>query len=839
MTTTEQTFSHLEELFKSKIPPRDNHHKTNKSSQAERVPVSRTPVMPSLSAPANAEELRTFWKTLRAFYRNGSVSEATTAGRLLPALLAPYGDIKRVRHDYPVWISDDGASSGPVVPIAELLNRALTSIAPNAADARILRDNLGRLEKIIRDLVDNTGDACLFQDVLEPAMDRLQSELHIAGPEAKSLAEDIEKFGKALPATGWLCSFSPAVPLRILLAAIQTGVLSNRQALADDVKALRAHLKDLLRIEHEKSPESIRPDTLQSSYGYGSSFINLEKLVSVMPEAATESMPVERQTRIQSALNVLERMAEYFPQDAEFFVSRSVHEDWKRVLSMAHGSGNPRILEPGTACRTAMGLFDEQMNRMAELIAAVRIARLESEGRYDPDIHDAYFKEFDWRNLSAAELASCPPVILIATASDIMNRELADFSTMLSSCRPIKTMIVRDLPNDAGQTPTFMYQQELGALAVSHRGTFVLQSTAIHPVHLYETMSRGLSSHMPAVFHLLSPFPSEGVHGYVWSGAALESRTFPEFVYDQLEGTRWGSRFNVEQNPQADQEWPLYEMSYFEADRKEASTSISLTVADFHALSPAWSSQFMAVPPEYWTDDLVLFAEYIRLKPTEAYARVPFVWMVDAQNVLHKVATTHLMTLVAQERLDFWHFIQEFGGINSYHVDRAVDRVRLEMEEDKVREIAALEEKHRAALAEARQETAREAMEKLTAVLLELDTLPQVLPKAQTALGTELAPAEVPAPVTPESAEEAVVTSDPWIETIRCTSCNECTNLNPNAFKYDGNKQAFIADAKACTYAQLVVAAEKCPAKCIHPGLPLNPGEAGLDDLLKRAALFN
>ena len=77
-----------------------------------------------------------------------------------------------------------------------------------------------------------------------------------------------------------------------------------------------------------------------------------------------------------------------------------------------------------------------------------------------------------------------------------------------------------------------------------------------------------------------------------------------------------------------------------------------------------------------------------------------------------------------------------------------------------------------------------------------------------------------------------------YIETARCSTCNECTQINNKMFAYDGNKQAYIADLNAGTYAQLVEAAENCQVSIIHPGKPCNPDEAGLDELLKRAELF-
>ncbi len=101
-------------------------------------------------------------------------------------------------------------------------------------------------------------------------------------------------------------------------------------------------------------------------------------------------------------------------------------------------------------------------------------------------------------------------------------------------------------------------------------------------------------------------------------------------------------------------------------------------------------------------------------------------------------------------------------------------------------------------------------------------------------------PKEEPAEISAEQPdEEEVITLDePYIETPRCTTCNECTNLNSRMFAYDENKQAYIKDLSAGTFRELVLAAEKCPVRIIHPGKPLNPDEPGLADLIKRAQPF-
>jgi ferredoxin len=100
------------------------------------------------------------------------------------------------------------------------------------------------------------------------------------------------------------------------------------------------------------------------------------------------------------------------------------------------------------------------------------------------------------------------------------------------------------------------------------------------------------------------------------------------------------------------------------------------------------------------------------------------------------------------------------------------------------------------------------------------------------------APAAAPAVVEEEEAEEGLA-MEPYIETVRCTTCNECTNINKKMFAYNENKQAYIKDPKAGTFKQLVQAAEKCPVRIIHPGTPLNPKEKDLDKWIKRAEPFN
>jgi ferredoxin len=93
---------------------------------------------------------------------------------------------------------------------------------------------------------------------------------------------------------------------------------------------------------------------------------------------------------------------------------------------------------------------------------------------------------------------------------------------------------------------------------------------------------------------------------------------------------------------------------------------------------------------------------------------------------------------------------------------------------------------------------------------------------------TAAAPAAAAEPDESKSAHEA------YIETRRCTTCNECTQINDKMFAYNEEKQAYIANPDAGTYAQIVEAAESYQVSIIHPGKPRNPSEPGIEELLGR-----
>ena len=823
---------------------------TERPAELTFAKVSDLPVRPS-AEPATDEEQRAYWRTLRAFFRSGKGGHLpmdADGAHCYPALLAPYRSRPHMERNFPLWMEE--AEGGQTMPLHELLTERIARSAPGEGDAKILKDNRLRLEVIVREKVQFAEDAYQAFAVIDDALETLVARLNVSGPEGETFANDVNNLRKHIPRQGLLVPFSPNAPFYLLAALVRQHLTGKRKILNENIHRLTAKLKDILAVEVDKSPEAHSPEKLQGSLDFAASYFNFQELSSVIPTGGSAAMPEERLHRIEKIVALLEGTdADFFQKNACVILGEQLAAnagvDWEHAFEKCA----VLVAPPGQDCRLAIDVFDKKMAEYAELFAAIRTAELEVENKYTQEIHGDFFAHFDWRSFTAEEMAVCPPVLLFAKDKALMESELNEFSQLLSSNRPIKMLVLKQgVPASA---EGFTYRQELGAMAIAHRNAYVLQSASVAPGKLVEGFREGLGSYAPALFYIFSPTGSEQTLSgpNLWTSAAVEGREFPGFVYNHEQGARWGSRFNILHNPQPEDNWPQHRLTFQNESGDEMSLDLPFTFADFAVQDAHYAEQFHLVPTEFWTEDLVPLGDYLNLPPEELYAKVPYIWVMDEKNRLQKAAVAWPLVLTCQERLDFWHFLQENAGIHSYHVERATGRLRQELEAEFSKKTAELEAAHAAALDKAKEEEGRAAMERLAAVLLDLDTSELVVApsapakpsKAKTAVKPETPKPETTQPEAskPEPEEEILSIGEPWIDTPLCTSCNDCINLNKRLFNYDANKQAFIADPKAGTFRELVLAAEKCPVSIIHPGVPVNPSEPGLEELVKRAEKFN
>ncbi|HTL06238.1 MAG TPA: ferredoxin, partial [Gemmatimonadales bacterium] len=274
------------------------------------------------------------------------------------------------------------------------------------------------------------------------------------------------------------------------------------------------------------------------------------------------------------------------------------------------------------------------------------------------------------------------------------------------------------------------------------------------------------------------------------------------------------------------------------------------------------------VPADRGTDAMLPFHEYVAAPAEGREGRTPFIWALGNDRRLRRLAVAEEMVGLAAERLQFWSELRQLAG---QEIPPAVRQaVAGELEGEYEKKADALRAEYEARLAELKASYPGRMARRLAEGLLRtsggsaavaelLASLPAAaaapsngqpapamapvaaIPAASAAPPAEAATAAAAAPATAAVAveEEESLSLEASIESARCTSCNECTNLNNRMFGYNPDKQAYVKDVSKGTFQQLVLAAERCPVSIIHPGTPRDPKEKDLAKWVKRAERFN
>jgi len=837
-TKEKSTFSHF---FKDDAEIIQNIIEgTNGKQIIDKLGTATKEILPIINSPkTNSEnEVSAQWKAIRSFFRSGKNTEGLS-DHLTSVITSPLYTNKLVGSDFPVWVADEKyEGQGELcLSLKDVITNCLYEIAPEESDAHILKANINRIVNIANDQLSDSPQ--LFQSSIIKILDELEKQLDVTGDEVSNFNSSLKNLKKSLPTCGALLPYTINTSFQLLEAVMINTLNQSRKKLAYDISQLKCRLNDLLRVDREKNPNAQSAEKTKDSLGFADSMFNFDKLTTMVPNAGAESMGEERVNRITAVVKDLEAGETILSQKGFLFVDEKLHNnkniDWKNLF----GTTTIEAYKKGAGCSSATSAFNKNIASWEKLFVAVRVGTLEVNSDYHTDVHDDFFTHFGWENFSTSELKNCPHFIMIADDVQLFETELSQLSAMLSKNIPAKVIAVKR--NNLSGTDLHA-QTELGALMLSHKNIYVAQSTSITPKYLFNNFSNGLNSFAPAFFNVLNVDAETHNNPYLWTSSAVESRDFPGFSYEGTLGTSWGSRFEVEQNPQANLQYPIHKLTVVNAEGEKEEMEFPFTFADFVALCPDNKNHFMVIDSSAWNENLIDLTDYISNSADDNIGKVPFIWMMDATNELHKVAVSWDVVLATQERLDFWRFLQENSGINNYHVSQAVEATKAEMQEELEQKIAEINAEKEAEIQSVKDEESGKVMENLTSVLLNLDTtnLATTSTPAQRAAPSS-APAEATDAPTEEAPveEESMLSNDPYIDTALCTSCNECINMNGQLFKYNGDKMAFIADAKAGSFKELVEAAELCPVGIIHPGSPLNADEADLDDLTERAAKFN
>ncbi len=840
--------------------------------------MSSAPPLPTLHATQpNPETEAATLRTLHHFHLGDPSVERETLSidsEHLPALLSPFRDATKIRYDYPLILFSRHSQykAEYAQPLSGFLKEHIESFAPGENDARILKDNLDWLELTVRkEIIGKEGPQSLLS-VMEIAGNALLEHLALSEENAAAVEDDLSQMVEGVHQKDLLLPYDRYTTIHLMIHLVHRRSEARWDQFENELQELRHQLTQLLEVERHKDSNN-SAEALGRSVGSNASRFNTDILSELLPQkSATVRMSAERRARIEQAESVLNNF-ERNPIQVRFIHSGDFETDGVEPDHF-------EAIVNSDPCSQATTLFDQQAAELAALFSACRIARLEIDNHYDPVVHDPWFENFSWEAFSEEELLLVPATVALESSLRLAGEGMNAFSRLLNSGRPIQVLTrIKGHGNPAAEenAPFRDFRMELGYLATAHRQCYVSQTSAARYQHLMDGFLEAIEIPRAGV-HLINTgiqneiiFQEADPHmmgeeitkarkqflmdPWMVSNAALEGRVHPFFRINPDNGDTFAERMDFSFNPQAEQDWVVHPFSYRDDSGEMVHTKLAFTFADYALLIPQLRNHFRQIPNDFDSESLVPVADYLTRSDEETFTLVPYVWTVNSENELHKVVISRELVLACKDRLNYWHTLQELSGVCNPHADQAVQDAELALEAKHNAEVAELKAAHEAEISELRNNATTEVMGKLAQVLMGMD-LSQgfTAPTAPVATATTAAPApaaeaeevtaETAAPEVAPAEEEAAapaieISEDPWIDSILCTTCNDCLAINQQMFVYNGDKQAYIADAHAGTYAQLVEAAEICPSRCIHPGMPLNPNEPDLDELIERAAPFN
>ena len=801
--------------------------------------------------PTGAEDGADLINVLRRFhYGEPAAAESTTlpTATVLPALLNPYRDASAIRYQYPLYLAPPNGTEEIVLAhsVSDYFSASVQKFALGDEDARILRDNLPWIERYLRQALEGS-DPVDAPELFAAAAKALQKQLDLDEGSREKLDGDLDRLQNEIAAGGRFLAYGPDVSLHLMLHAIRHRHEHRREAFREKVDHLVHRLQSLLRVEKAKSADASDPDSVESSVGPGSKHLDTSALSGMLEKRVHGSveMPPERLVRVEQALKDLQAWEDN-PVLVQL-VGRPANPDFAKLTML-------EIIDSVDPCATASDVFASEAVRFARLFAAMRIAALEVEGKYDPAIHDSWFASFDWQAFSDEEMQLVTRVVALVSADYLATDGLPSFSRLLGSRLPVHVLTsVRAYDNPGarpGEGPFDAYRFELAYFGVGHRQAVIAQASAARHEDLLAGFLCALDSNR-ASLHLINRGTQSKVKqplldAWFVASAALESRAHPFLLVNPNAGDHAAERVSFGGNPQTDNDWPVEKLEYRGADGEVTEMDLAFTFADYALLMPALHEHFRMVPAGFESDDLVTVDKFLATDDELIDRMVPFVWGIDDEGVLARLVVSRALVFACRDRLNYWRTLQELAGIHNAYVEEAINRIIDEQQAAIEAEREQLLKEHEEQLESARSEAAGEAMGQLVDVLMGADLSSVVAGGSQMATMPAPAETEAPAeaeaeaaPAPEEEEEEELGFDDPWLDTDMCTTCDDCMAINKMMFVYNDNKQAIIKDPKAGPYADLVAAAEICPAKCIHPGKPLDPNEPGLDELIARAAPFN
>jgi pyruvate-ferredoxin/flavodoxin oxidoreductase len=350
----------------------------------------------------------------------------------------------------------------------------------------------------------------------------------------------------------------------------------------------------------------------------------------------------------------------------------------------------------------AKGIFESLCATAVDDFSALRIANLDLQDQYNPEIHDRLFRCFNWHHFSADEFALLPAVISMGGDGASYDIGFGALSRLLVSETPIKIVVLNTgaYSNTGGQTSTASFtaqdsdltrfgvahsgkqedRKELGLIASFHPKVLVIQTSAALQSHFMKNTLEFLTyNESPAVFDTYTTCqPEHGIAddaGSRQAVLAVESRMNPVFVHDPRRGDTLAERFSLEGNPEIGKDWITTTLDFIDDEGNAQLLEIPFTAADFALTEGRFKKHFHPVNGE---GEPTPVHEYIDLDEAGRYGKVPFIWSTRADGKLIRLTMTSAIVDLTEERRRNWRMLEYLGGL---HIDRMETNHRQELDD--------------------------------------------------------------------------------------------------------------------------------------------------------------
>ena len=776
-------------------------------------------------------------KDLKIFCRTGLLpfSQADQPNRnadLIPAILHSYLGGKTFRRPWPLVINY--TRSGVRI-------ESLTSIFDSLANAVEVDGDAGALQKralyqLEHLIVDASTSKTVLSvpsllkeietELLNPSENSDDQKSSVGRAEANAIA--VQSFLSQTDNRSSVIGFGVTGLVELLVATSVQVSDGRHRTFRDDIEWLISRLEDLIRVEEEDSDEGHTPEKLEQSVGGAyTNTIDFSSLSHLLDEAPHgTAIDKNRRQRIGQTLSDLRDLSNRLYSD-----DRSVcFETSEDALQELHA----------------------RVSVFTQLARARQVAQLEVENQYRPDVHDQLFESFGYESIPVNERKAFPPVLVHLHADEAGHIDGVDeLLRAFGEAGSVRSLITYSQPFDDNAMPS----SGLGAAsaAVVRGDVFVQQMNAAQADFLADGMKLSSRSRGSSMLTVCTGYDTAipGIDSFMSAALAGDSRAVPSFRFDPDNGTLWADWFTASDNEQPQSIWASESVSMVDGGQTN-SLILTTTCADVLSIDSRFAKHFLVLAPSVQVSSVIELTDFLELDESNRSEKQPYIWIRDAHAFLLRAVLSPAIVRAVLTTRKRWKIVQEWSGINSSILARGLEDTE-EASRQKLEEaIASAQADFDRRMSETTDSLAHNIVENIAASLLGLQPGSAPLPTVRVAPAQAVTTSTTHDQVSPTDAPvDELVQQEPtddddfelsldeaYIDTPLCTSCNECTDLNGLIFGYDGEKQAYIKDASAGPFRDMVLAAEKCPVRIIHPGKPLDDSEKDLDEWVERAKPF-